>query len=621
MGDEDKQDNQPGKREDYDHWDWKRVHQAVTGNHPDANTADADAKRLADPESLWRSAQDLRWVQEVLAQVGTGIARQVDALTGDDGPWRGDAATAFRDLMKILVDGFHNVAEQIAGGATGFHDAPVQLWNAGTYLDWARRMIWEINHYYASEIVRIARAYNGEQYTADGSEELWDTGDIEYRTNEGKIWVSWNQQVVDMMTNDMRQVLKSLAGHYEVIEFEAKPQSVDVPQPKWDLGGDSKPDLDLDLDDENGKKDDKDKFDFDLDKDGDGKIDTGGRDDGPGGGEDKNGPKIPPFNLDDKGGPNLTGDGDEKSGSDIPRFNLDDKGGPNLTGDGDGDGDGSRVPNIDLGGEDGPRLPGPTEFNGGPRVPDLSTPDASSPDRLPPLPEGLDLEIPPGQGSSGSGGSTPPNLGTGDPLAPSPWQPGTESPGPTTLPNLVGLPTPTPFRPVDQKGGQNPPSLPGPGDLTPPKPGAPDLGTPDLGTPSIPPTPESPDIPTPLPQDVKPPANWTVDAPQGLELPQHDRGAAGAPPMMPPMSPVSPSGGGVPDRSDASGLLGGEVEPWAGGEWAAAEGRQVVSGAAGAPPMMPPMMPPVSPSGGGVPGSGRLRRVGRSCPVRRGHRR
>ncbi|MGM1060041.1 WXG100 family type VII secretion target, partial [Saccharothrix sp. Mg75] len=554
---------------DYDTMNWKQIRAVVTGNAAVGKNDRGKqevverAASVSSPESLWEAARDLRFVQEVVTLVGNIITDQVNDLTSDlsgqEPAWKGPAADAFRAMMKPFVESFHRVAEQIAGGPTGAFSAPTQLYNAGEYLNWARRTIWQIDQHYASEIRRIGKAYNESYATGDG-EDSWYK--IEYQMPNGNTWVNWNKQVVEMMNNDMRRVLKTLAGHYEQVQYKLEPQPVRAPNRPLDL---PKP--------QNPKPDDLKRDAPDLPKIDDIEIKI----------PDFTPPPLPDF--DPPGNVDL----------DVPELSNVDLDGPDQL---NPSPDGSNPPPLDLSGVDlpDPNLGGPIPSGldlGGPTSSglDLGGPDLSNPDldELRPQGSGLDLDGPqgfgdlPGLDTPGSGDLLPPGNQTNIPL-----------PQFTPFPGGGGVPQPTPFRPGGQQGGGSldvpPPS--GVGDLTPPG------------------------LETPAPGTVQPP-NWATDGPQGLGSSQDDRGLGGMPPMMPPGS--SPNSG-APDRSDASGLIGGDVEPWKGADlsglddpqgsadlppqtpenWAAPAGNGL-TGSGGMPPMMPPMMPPGSSPNSGAP--------------------
>ena len=84
----------------------------------------------------------------------------------------------------------------------------------------------------------------------------------------------------------------------------------------------------------------------------------------------------------------------------------------------------------------------------------------------------------------------------------------------------------------------------------------------------------------PASADVGEPADSKADGSGPASALGLDRSGAGAPPMMPPMSPPGAGGqGGVAERPDSAGLLGGEREPWTVEVSGSVEPAEVVSAA------------------------------------------
>ncbi|XVS67703.1 hypothetical protein ACQPYE_17115 [Actinosynnema sp. CA-299493] len=571
-----------GSRADYDTMDWKSIQAVITGNAAvgkrhangqpiDQAAVDARARGVSDPASLWQAATNLRWVQEALSMVALSLEQQVTALTGEDGAWRGPASEAFRTVMKPFIESFANAADQIAGGITGSRSAPAQLWDAGNYLEWARRTVWEINRHYAAEIVRIANAYDGAETQVDprtGQPIIDPNGaqtSIRYRMSNGNIWINWNKQVVEMMSNDMRVVLKTLAGQYEHVDIKVKPDVVTMPQsgngpnsngPNTELPPYPKPPP----------------FEFPPFPPP------------PAAGPPPSQPppvSVPPPvpNPPSIDGPDLGGpEGFEPPPLENKQFETPPPPGVGAFDPGNPPGTGG-LPGLDspeIVGPDGLPLPNPDAFD--PNAPGLNAFDPNAPglNAFDPNAPGLDAFDPnaPGGPSGGLPGVVPPMINpvTGGPM-----------------PGVGNVPQPTPFKPgAPAGGGATPPGL---GGANPPALDEFDpLAPPGLGTPD----------------------DWETGVPPALSAPNPS--GAGVPPMMPPMSPMSPPQPASTDRSDASGLIGGEAAPWEGAgvpgvgdpvglaevppvtpeDWAAPQPGAVGTGlgaGAGVPPMMPPMSP------------------------------
>ena len=60
------------------------------------------AKSVSDPQSLADAANAFYQVQMTLSGVQKALNDQANALAGDDGPWKGDAANEFLDIMDTF---------------------------------------------------------------------------------------------------------------------------------------------------------------------------------------------------------------------------------------------------------------------------------------------------------------------------------------------------------------------------------------------------------------------------------------------------------------------------------------------------------------------------------------
>ncbi|MDI5972868.1 hypothetical protein POF50_026580, partial [Streptomyces sp. SL13] len=186
----------PGTISDYDTWDWKQIEAAIKGMS--AGVADSGnedhAQSVASPQSIQDAADAFYEVQLVLAGIAESLANQGKALAGDNGPWKGDAADAFLDMMNTFSKQVAATADVLSGGSTGQHSVPQQLADNAANLTNAQNKIGEIDAWYAN------------QATLMGVTPM----------SNGLIPISKKPQLVKMMTNDMRAVLKSLASEYQV---------------------------------------------------------------------------------------------------------------------------------------------------------------------------------------------------------------------------------------------------------------------------------------------------------------------------------------------------------------------------------------------------------------------
>ncbi|SFE89201.1 hypothetical protein SAMN05216251_10683 [Actinacidiphila alni] len=198
-----------GSVADYDSWDWKQIEAAINGMS--AGTSDSEnadhAAAVSSPQSLQDAADAFYHVQNVLAGVAKAITDQTNALTGENGPWKGDAADAFHDMMMTFAKQVTATANVLAGGdadgntsGTG-HSVPQQLADNAVNLANAQQKIHDIDVWYAH------------QASLMGVTPM----------SNGLIPVSKKPEIVKMLNRDMRAVLKNLAGHYQVTIDSVRP--------------------------------------------------------------------------------------------------------------------------------------------------------------------------------------------------------------------------------------------------------------------------------------------------------------------------------------------------------------------------------------------------------------
>ncbi|MGW0999546.1 WXG100 family type VII secretion target, partial [Streptomyces sp. NPDC002523] len=187
----------PGSVSDYDTWDWKQIEANIVGMSAGArDAANLDrAAQTANPQSLMDAAHAFYVVQLTLEMVAESLTAQTKALAGSDGPWKGDAADAFFDTMTGFSRSVAANADVLSGGASGSHAVPQQIANNAVSLRSAQQIILEIDSFYADQ----AAAHYGL-----GPD------------SHGNIPVSKAGKLAEMMTADMRKVLKSLAHNYQV---------------------------------------------------------------------------------------------------------------------------------------------------------------------------------------------------------------------------------------------------------------------------------------------------------------------------------------------------------------------------------------------------------------------
>ncbi|MFI2188174.1 hypothetical protein [Streptomyces sioyaensis] len=196
---------------DYDTWDWKQIEAAISGGAAMADTSDhSRANGISDPATLVEAGNIFYRVQLVLEMVSKSLDEQSTALAGDSGPWRGEAAESFLAAMGTFSHQVSAIAGVLSGGSSHLNSVPNQLVRNGNQLAEARAKIAAIDAWYA------------QQAQIQGLKPM----------SNGLMPVSKNQTIVDMMSRDMREVLKSLARQYQFTADAVRPPSNVTPPVK-----------------------------------------------------------------------------------------------------------------------------------------------------------------------------------------------------------------------------------------------------------------------------------------------------------------------------------------------------------------------------------------------------
>ncbi|MFJ6836861.1 WXG100 family type VII secretion target [Streptomyces sp. NPDC091209] len=186
----------PGSASDYSSWDWKQIEAAVFGMAagPDSVTNRNQAKSVADPASLEKAAQIFFYVHDVLSGIALSLTDQTKALAGSDGPWKGAAADSFVTMIDTFSKQVAATADVLSGGSQSTDSVYQQLADNAITLDNAQKKIIAIDLWYAQEARNLG---------------------VNPMSN-GLIPISQKPELVAMMNDDMRTVLKNLASEYRV---------------------------------------------------------------------------------------------------------------------------------------------------------------------------------------------------------------------------------------------------------------------------------------------------------------------------------------------------------------------------------------------------------------------
>ncbi|OLR92194.1 hypothetical protein [Actinokineospora bangkokensis] len=535
---------------DYMGWDWKHIKAAVVGSAAvptqgdDAVSEQERADRvhsIADPSTFYDAANKINYTRGVLEMVAESIQAQARSLVGENGPWQGEAATAFQQKMELLSAYVKARATQLGGGPSGRTDVARQLHLNGQQLAWAQHQMEAIDGWYAQQAINAGAPV----------------------MDNGLVMVSKKPEIVKMMTDDMRNVISKLAGEY-VITIDSTPV-VDPTQftgPGPGGGGDGPdiPDFEYPPPPD-WKFEQPPPFDYkppptDQYQEQPPPFDQtpppGGNDynpqdfpggDIPGGGPGSGNPEN--FNPESFPGGDMPGGGD---GPGANNFSPEAFSGSDVPGGGDFNPEAFPGGDIPGGGGDqaGSSVFDPEAFPGGDMPGSGDTGGLGAPMPLAPFPGG---GMPTGQNqnqnNSGANTTTPFPQGEGLPELdgvepPASFPGGSEFPGGADFPDGAGLP-----------GGAG---------------GLGDIGGVDApgGLGDVSPFPGGSELPGELP--VTDPAEWAAGGtmPSGGSL-GNGFGSPGGMPMSPPMGMGGGGNPGAAERSDASGLLGNEIAPWTGG--------------------------------------------------------
>ncbi|MGW7578913.1 hypothetical protein [Streptomyces sp. NPDC054765] len=190
---------------DYSEWGWKAVVKHVTGHDPDHPENDGNAKFIADPQSIQDAADTFWYAEQVIQRAAESISDQAQALTGENGPWKGSAAKALNRVMGTLSKQVKDLGNTLSGGITGDYNIPQQLANNAAHLREAGQKITDIDSFYAKQAL---------------------AQDPSLMMDNGSVHIGAKPKLVAMMTSDMQKVVSTLGSHYKVTEDNvAQPKS------------------------------------------------------------------------------------------------------------------------------------------------------------------------------------------------------------------------------------------------------------------------------------------------------------------------------------------------------------------------------------------------------------
>jgi len=199
--------------DDWKSWDWHQIEAAILGGAEMTTSAEAQtALGVSDPTTLRDAADTFYTVQTTLQAVADDLVHQANLLAGqDDSPWKGDAADAFVVMIKNFVGDIQaNIA--VLQDAAG-NSLPDELINNANMLEWAQQEVAYIDDYYA----QLASAQGAD-------------------TKNGLVQVHEIPSIPPLMTADMMQVMSALVSNYQsnVYNSAVQPQVIN-PTPNSNL--------------------------------------------------------------------------------------------------------------------------------------------------------------------------------------------------------------------------------------------------------------------------------------------------------------------------------------------------------------------------------------------------
>ncbi len=220
---------------DYYTWDWKQIEAAIDGGSTITGDGEQTAQSVSYPKTLWDAGDVFEYVREVLNMVATSLADQANALAGGTSPlWKGDAADAFLATMTTFSKQVAANADVLSGGSAGLDPVPAQLVGNGNSLAKAQTIVHSIDAWYAQQALNMG---------------------VQPMSN-GLVPVSQVSQIPPMMTHDMlNYALLPLVANYQMtIDSIVSPTAVtpkvgnstgspnpsptdNVPNPSLDLSG------------------------------------------------------------------------------------------------------------------------------------------------------------------------------------------------------------------------------------------------------------------------------------------------------------------------------------------------------------------------------------------------
>jgi hypothetical protein len=209
----------PSTRPNYATWTWKEIEASIRGGSELTGNGESIAAGYASPPTMWDTGNALEYVRQTLIMVAQSVSDQAKALAGgNDPPWKGEAASTFLNYMTLFSQQVSANAEVLDGGSGAMNGTvPQQLVEDGNALSEAQATVIAIDEWYAQQAIKMGAPV----------------------MSNGLVQVSAIKGLPEIITQEMyTNGLMPLVGHYEVTKASIiSPTLTPAPGPGGGGGG------------------------------------------------------------------------------------------------------------------------------------------------------------------------------------------------------------------------------------------------------------------------------------------------------------------------------------------------------------------------------------------------
>lgn len=183
--------------DEYEDWTWKQIEAAIVGGVDQGNTQrDANQAEFSVPKTMWDASNIFFGLASQINNALTTFNYNVNALVGEGGPWKGDAAKVAGENFTYFSKAVKTQLDSLTGGDDPTKAVYNNLFNSGNYLNWAINTITAIDEWYADQAAKLGASSHE---TEDGT-KLIHVSDI--------------KGLPEMIQKSMLPVIRTLAGQY-----------------------------------------------------------------------------------------------------------------------------------------------------------------------------------------------------------------------------------------------------------------------------------------------------------------------------------------------------------------------------------------------------------------------